>query len=368
MKRYLYIVYQTWIKIKYQKKRYFLYILSFYVGLLLPAFCIANIRSVDRVFYFTTFKKMNSSVQIDWFSKKFDILFPEGTEYSIKAYKEENFKQWGDKYVSVIGIDEKYAYPMPDINGRMFNKREMKTGAAVCLVDSQCAKTYSCKVGDGILIRDKKCRIVGILNSSIYSGIAIPYQTMKDIYQNKEKIQFTGTFWGESNNLEKIADKGTKIIEKNDPKSELISTTTGMELYKNALTTKKQWRIVRGLIAMVALTFFALNESIVLIEKRDEEQGTVGIKLALGASRKEMRIEALLETFWITGIAVLLVIVTMNPLARMLQLDNVIVVDGVIIAEMITISLLTCGILARCSIKKIKLYPIALMLKIKETE
>lgn len=368
MKRYLYIGYQTWIKIKYQKKRYFLYILSFYVGLLLPAFCLANIRSVDRMFYFTTFKKMNSSVQIDWFSEKFDILFPEGMEYSIKAYKEENFKQWGDKYVSIIGIDEKYAYPMPDINGRMFNKREMKTGAAVCLVDGQCAKTYSYKVGDGILIRDKKCKIVGILNSSIYSGIVIPYQTMKDIYQNKEKIQFTGTFWGESNNLEKIADKGTKIIEKNDPKSELISTTTGMELYKNALTTKKQWRIVRGLIAMVALTFFALNESIVLIEKRDEEQGTVGIKLALGASRKEMRIEALLETFWITGIAVLLVIVTMNPLARMLQLDNVIVVDGVIIVEMITISLLTCGILARCSIKKIKLYPIALMLKMKETE
>ena len=368
MKRYLYIGYQTWIKIKYQKKRYFLYILSFYVGLLLPAFCLANIRSVDRVFYFTTFKKMNSSVQIDWFSKKFDILFPEGTEYSIKAYKEENFKQWGDKYVSVIGIDEKYAYPMPDINGRMFNKREMKTGAAVCLVDGQCAKTYSYKVGDGILIRDKKCKIVGILNSSIYSGIVIPYQTMKDIYQNKEKIQFTGTFWGESNNLEKIADKGTKIIEKNDPKSELISTTTGMELYKNALTTKKQWRIVRGLIAMVALTFFALNESIVLIEKRDEERGTVGVNLALGASRKEMRIEALLETLWITGIAVLLVIVTMNPLARMLQLDNVIVLDGVVIAEIITISLLTCGILARCSIKKIKLYPIALMLKIKETE
>ena len=134
MKRYLYIGYQTWIKIKYQKKRYFLYILSFYVGLLLPAFCLANIRSVDRVFYFTTLKKMNSSVQIDWFSEKFDILF----------------KQWGDKYVSIIGIDETYAYSMPDINGRMFNKREMKTGAAVCLVDGQCAKTYSYKVGDGI--------------------------------------------------------------------------------------------------------------------------------------------------------------------------------------------------------------------------
>lgn len=368
MNRYSYIVYQTWVKIKYQKKRYFLYILSFYVGLLLPAFCIANIRSVDRVFYFTTFKKMNNSVQIDWFSGKFDILFPEGMEYSIKAYKEETFKQWEYKYVSVIGIDEKYAYPMPDIKGRMFNKKEMKTGAAVCLVDSQCAKTYSYKVGDNILIRDKKCRIVGILNSSIYSGIVIPYQTMKEIYQNKENIQFTGTFWGENNNLEKITDKVTKIIEKKDSKSELISTTTGTELYKNTLSTKKQWRMVRGLIAMVALTFFVLNESIVLIEKTEKEQGTVGINLALGASKKEVRIEALLETLWITEIAVLLVIVTMNPLARMLQLDNVIVLDGVVIAEIITISLLICGILARCSIKKIKLYPIALMLKIKETE
>ena len=119
---------------------------------------------------------------------------------------------------------------------------------------------------------------------------------------------------------------------------------------------------------MVALTFFVLNESIVLIEKTEKEQGTVGINLALGASKKEVRIEALLETLWITEIAVLLVIVTMNPLARMLQLDNVIVLDGVVIAEIITISLLICGILARCSIKKIKLYPIALMLKIKETE
>lgn len=94
MKRYLYIGYQTWIKSN-TKRKDTLYILSFYVGLLLPAFCLANIRSVDRVFYFTTFKKMNSSVQIDWFSEKFDILFPEGMEYSIKAYKEENFKQWG---------------------------------------------------------------------------------------------------------------------------------------------------------------------------------------------------------------------------------------------------------------------------------
>ena len=57
--------------------------------------------------------------------------------------------------------------------------------------------------------------------------------------------------FNESNNLEKIADKGTKIIEKNDPKSELISTTTGMELYKNALTTKKQWSFCKKMMCSI---------------------------------------------------------------------------------------------------------------------
>ena len=59
-----YILYQIWLKILHQKKKYLLYVLSFYVGLLLPAFCLANIRSVDRVFYFTTFHGMKNTVQI----------------------------------------------------------------------------------------------------------------------------------------------------------------------------------------------------------------------------------------------------------------------------------------------------------------
>lgn len=49
MDRVNYLFYQLFLKIKYEKRRYFLYVLSFYVGLLLPTCCIANTRSVEQV-------------------------------------------------------------------------------------------------------------------------------------------------------------------------------------------------------------------------------------------------------------------------------------------------------------------------------
>lgn len=58
MDRVNYLFYQLFLKIKYEKRRYFLYVLSFYVGLLLPTCCIANTRSVEQVIYYTTFKGM----------------------------------------------------------------------------------------------------------------------------------------------------------------------------------------------------------------------------------------------------------------------------------------------------------------------
>lgn len=54
MDRVNYLFYQLFLKIKYEKRRYFLYVLSFYVGLLLPTCCIANTRSVEQVIYYTS--------------------------------------------------------------------------------------------------------------------------------------------------------------------------------------------------------------------------------------------------------------------------------------------------------------------------
>lgn len=122
MDRVNYLFYQLFLKIKYEKRRYFLYVLSFYVGLLLPTCCIANTRSVEQVIYYTTFKGMEDSFQVDWLSRTFNtIKLDKEISYSISAFYEESFPEWENQYVSIKGIDESYFYPLPKIEEHIYN-------------------------------------------------------------------------------------------------------------------------------------------------------------------------------------------------------------------------------------------------------
>lgn len=76
----------------------------------------------------------------------------------------------------------------------MFHEQEMKDGAMVCLLDMQCAKEYGYQPGDSLIIHEKQCKIIGIMDSSIYSGIVIPYRTMKKLYQMMEKYSLQEHF------------------------------------------------------------------------------------------------------------------------------------------------------------------------------
>lgn len=178
MDRVNYLFYQLFLKIKYEKRRYFLYVLSFYVGLLLPTCCIANTRSVEQVIYYTTFKGMEDSFQVDWLSRTFNtIKLDKEISYSISAFYEESFPEWENQYVSIKGIDESYFYPLPKIEGRTFSKKELQEGKDVCLMNKQYARMHACEIGDMIQIRDKRLKVIGLIDNSVYSGMIIPYQT-----------------------------------------------------------------------------------------------------------------------------------------------------------------------------------------------
>ena len=182
------------------------------------------------------------------------------------------------------------------------------------------------------------------------------------------EIQFTGTFFSKNNQSDDVLNRVISQITDMDPEAEIISMNTGTELYENAVRTKDQWRIIRLIIAGIALLFFVLNESIVIIEKIENEQGISGVNMAVGAYRTEVKTAVFLENLGISVGAALFVLLTMKPLAKLFALDNVIVLDRMVIIETIFTALVICGILTWCSMRRIKLYQISYMLKIKETE
>ena len=83
---------------------------------------------------------------------------------------------------------------------------------------------------------------------------------------------------------QKRIDEVIEQIKEKDNHADILGVTEGEELYKNALYTKIQWRIVRGMCALVAILFFMINETIVLMAKAKKERKIMGINLALGAT------------------------------------------------------------------------------------
>lgn len=359
---------QMLFKIRYRKKEYFMYMASFYLGLLLPAFCLANIRSTDQVIYFTTFENMENFVQIDWFSDNFPDVQIEGAEsISVSGYYEEDFAGWGHQYVPIKGIDERYMYPFPKVKGRIFEDHELREGEKVCLLSSQYAKKHSYKEGDLLSIRNVDFKIIGLMEDKIYPGILIPYAAMKEVYRSGNRIQLTAMILAEDKgDKESIIAKAAEAIPEQDENAEIIGITDGEELYRLSQETRLRWRFMRGAVAAVSIAFFLLNEGIVLMEKVKKEQPIIGVYMAVGATKQDVQRSLLFEVLIITLLSASLVLITILPLAKLFGVDRIMIIDTAVIAEFLAAAVSACELLAYVTIRKIKPKQIAELIKTRD--
>lgn len=375
MRRIRYLFHQVFQKVRAEKRRYVLYVFSFYAGLLLPAFCIANIRSVDRVIYYTTFEGMENTVQIDWLGERFDAVDEEAAKgMSVSAYYEEDMAEWNHQYVSVIGIDGHYFYPLPKVSGRTFAENEFENGENVCLLNRRYAREYSCGIGDKVKLREEQFEVIGLMEDE-YSGIILPYRAMERAYRKESLIQFSCIVPKEVAAGEKdaAAEKGAakgiaRQIEGADETAEILEVTQGETLYENALAAKMRWRFLRGAAAGAALLFFILNESIVLTGKLENEQQVIGVNMALGAAEGEVKLCLLFETLMITAAAVSLVLLTAFPLAKIFELGSAVVLDREAVFVFSVMSFLMCGILTWAAMRAVRRKSISMMLRVRDMQ
>ena len=243
-------------------------------------------------------------------------------------------------------------------------KEELQEGKDVCLMNKQYARMHACEIGDMIQIRDKRLKVIGLIDNSVYSGMIIPYQTMLNVYKEEKDIQFSGTFFCENElQKQKRIDEVIEQIKEKDNHADILGVTEGEELYKNALYTKIQWRIVRGMCALVAILFFMINETIVLMAKAKKERKIMGINLALGATERDIKYCLFFETLLVTLLAVFLVMITLRPLAKLASLEHIIILDSMVIVETVILAVWACEILTWIIVSRIKKENIADMVR-----
>lgn len=344
MGRFGYLFNQTLRKIRYHRKKYFLYIIAFYIGLLLPALCLSNYRCVEQIIGLTTFDQMKDSVIIDWFTDDFDaVAIDSSLNYSVTAHYEERILGDESRYLSITGIDKNRFLSFPRTEGEQFSINDYDRGNPVGIMSRKDSDALSLGVGDYITISNTQIKIVGVINSDRYDGILLPLNTMKKIYSGKDTVQLTATIISdELVSKDDILSEITNEIDAAKGKVSLISASDGKDVYETAINDGKRWRLVRYAIAAVALAFFFVNESLVILGKVEIERRTYGIMIALGAHKKDILAEVILETAVIVFSSALIVVLTIKPLAMIAGIEEAIVVDRLFVADFLILSTIAC--------------------------
>lgn len=327
-----YLLWQTLQSMIYYKKRYVLYFMSFYVGLLLPALCIANYNYIRSIFHYYVFDEMEQSVSLDWQSYSFAAADLDiSGEYTISAQCQEVFLGWDSTPMSVKGIEWNYYYDLSQTEGRMFTEGEMGRGEYVCIIDRKNARAYDCRLNDTITIKGVDFTVIGFSTDPLFTNqIVIPLAAMEKLYGNHDTcVQFTGIYI-----LDKNQDKEQFLLEvknavcEKDEEAKILFLDTGDQMYQEVLKSVEKWKFLRGMAAFMTAVFFILNELVVITGKMQKDRKTIAVKMALGASRYTVAFSCLLEISIITVIADAMIFLSVCPIARACALDEIILFDS----------------------------------------
>lgn len=354
LNRIKFICEQSFIRATYNKRKYALFMASFYIGLLLPALCLANLRYVEQTVAFATFDRMKDAVVIDWFTDDFDsVVIDDDKNYSISAHYEETFAGHNDRYLSVTGIDENYYRPLPSVVGRGFSSSDYRNGNFVCLMSKKDAEALSLGINDTVVINDVTITIIGLVDNTRYDGLMLPFNTMKALYSGKDRVQLTATILSKSSvEKEMIIRTVSDQINGSKETTSLISASDGEDLYNNAMQDAMRWRLLRLVIAAVAITFFLINESLILLGKLEMDKRTIGMLLSLGAGRGDINAEMIIDSIIMVIPAAVCVIISIVPLSKAAGIESAISIDGYFVGMFLLLSVILCALCSYILIRK----------------
>lgn len=220
--------------------------------------------------------------------------------------------------VMVFGVDENYlkvsGYTVGE--GRNFSKTEIENGSDVVLlgkdVVAKVFEPYDTVAGRVISVGSKKFKVVGILASKGSSQIATDNQVMIPLinsrysFPSEDATYALNVMVGDATELDMAIDEATGILrgirhlrlnDENDfsiDKSERLADQILSQLSYVKIAT-----IVIGVLTLIGAGIGLMNIMLVSVNERTRE---IGISKALGATKRNIRIQFLTEAIVICQI------------------------------------------------------------------
>ncbi|MEK7684579.1 MAG: ABC transporter permease [Verrucomicrobiota bacterium] len=220
----------------------------------------------------------------------------------------------------------------PVAQGRFFSDLEMEQGASVCVVGAEMAPALfpiESPIGRTIRVGGKYYRVVGVMEPRAKGGkqseipesapggaanrMYIPLTTARMRFGETLMKRRSGSFEAERVALHEVTVKVARpedvtdvalsiqeVLERNHQKKD-YDIIVPLELLKRAERTKKIFNIVLGSIAAISLLVGGIGIMNIMLASVTERTREIGIRRALGAKRRDIIVQFLVETVMLSG-------------------------------------------------------------------
>jgi putative ABC transport system permease protein len=213
--------------------------------------------------------------------------------------------------------------------GRFFNDKEMADATTVCVIGTSTAKSLfplESPLGANVRVGGDYYKIIGVMEAAGITSsessekekpaanqMFIPLETAKSRYGEVLRKFRSGSFEMERVQLHEItvkagtpedvpavADAIRVVLERNHKKKD-YDVIVPLELLRRAERTKQIFNIVLGSIAAISLLVGGIGIMNIMLASVTERTREIGIRRALGAKRRDIITQFLVETVTLSG-------------------------------------------------------------------
>lgn len=325
--------------------------LCFYLGMILPFYCIANcnflIKSLDS-FKFAGFE---TSITASWTSllmnNKEKNLMEDNIESKDVSYRLSTsciIEELNNTFISVKGMDNIFLSKDIDINkGRMYNQDKNE-----CIMGRELTKAYNYNLNDYITIKNTKYKIVGINDSDVgMNSIFIPIDKFENMMKDKDDlVEYEIIAYYDNEQSMNNNERNISTWINQNMSVQNLEVGKSIDNYYSSKNTIKYWIKSRIIIGIGGLAFACINMIMVLVGKIYENKKIYGMKLALGMSRPTMYASFFIENIIIALLADLLLFVTMPYLFTLFNMENTVIINVFTVAFISLITIIVCAFIS----------------------
>ena len=218
--------------------------------------------------------------------------------------------------------------------GRFFTHYEMEEKSSVCVLGAEMAERLfplSSPLSQTVRVGERYYRVIGVMEPRAHTGksddaspsttaapsalhrMFIPLATARTRYGEILRRRRSGSFEQEKVALHEVTVKVARLddvvsvseaikalLERNHKKED-YELIVPLELLKRAEHTKRIFNIVLGSIAAISLLVGGIGIMNIMLASVTERTREIGIRRALGAKRRDIIVQFLVETVMLSG-------------------------------------------------------------------